>query len=585
MKARRCARTATGLAAKLLLLAGLGSACGAGSGPRLPEPTLAAKVSAQRAFRPLSAAWLRGTPAERARLEPQLQRFAQRFADDPLARLARAWLGWIALDRGDLGRADALARDILTGPPGVTRDLAQVVQGVAERRRGRPERALATLAPLSGKLIDAYVRALLNEEVVSAAIEAGQPDEALRFMADWLREAPEDDAELIRAKIAATLQTVPEAKLLALLERPGPGATDSELRALAAQRLAGLVESRRDAVLARRLLAVAGSLVGDHGEAVAKLAVATESAHLDIHTVGLLLAADPADPGATRRGAEVAAGLASGLGLPGSGARLIVREADARSSVTEALLALLDDGAGLVVAGLDAEQATKAATFAADQRTPVVLLRPQSPGPTLASPFVFIVGDDPDDTTPLLRAALVTRGSKTVLEVREEAVATATTIACDPSLVTPSAALIVQAGPDCTARMLGLLAAPGPKPRFALGLESAGQRVPKGVLQAKTGEFRKDAGATVEGYQAWVRLHRRPPTWFEALGRDVGALASRALRQPALESAARAPTIAGQRAALTEAFARATAELWTTEARGFDGDRLMRRQISVIEQR
>jgi hypothetical protein len=172
-----------------------------------------------------------------------------------------------------------------------------------------------------------------------------------------------------------------------------------------------------------------------------------------------------------------------------------------------------------------------------------------------------------------------------VLEVRDEAVAGATTLACDPSLVAPSAALIVQAGPDCTARMLGLLAAPRPTPRFALGLEAAGERAPAGVLQAKAGEFQKDARATVQGYQTWVRLHRRPPTWFEALGRDAGALAAGAMSRLALSAAHAPTTVAEQRAAVTEAFARATAELWTTEARGFDGDRVMRRQISVIEQR
>jgi hypothetical protein len=564
----------------VVLLAGLSSACG-GSGAGLPVPTLAQGVSAQRAFRPISTEWLGGTPAERARLEPKLRVFIRDFSSDPLTRLAKTWLGWIALDRGELARADAWVRDARTGPEGTTRDLATVVYGATERRRGHPQRALEVLAPFSGKLIDAYVRLLLDEEVVLAALEAGRADEAVRLMAVWLREAPEDELELVRAKITAMMRTVPEAKLLALLEGPKSGGADAALLALAAQRLAELVESRRDAALAQRLLTVAGSLLGDHAETVAKLASATQVARVETRTVGLLISSDPGDPGATRRGAEVAAGLARGLGLPGSGARLIVREAGAHHPVDEALLGFVTDGAALIVAGLNDQQVLAAAAFGAEHQTPVVLIRPPTTGPTLASRFVFVVGDDVAETAALLRAALVARGSPSVLEVREEPVAD-TTISCDlPVGIRSGSGVILQGGPDCAARVFSLLAAQRLRPQVALGLESVGLSAPAGTLRGTAGEFSKGASATTEDYREWMHERGRPPTWFEALGHDVGALASQAMRS--LPADDPAPT-AARRSALTEAFSRASAALWTTQARGFEGDRTLPRQIAVAEQ-
>lgn len=361
--------------------------CGASTEPAI-EPALAARRPAQEVFRPIERAWLEGTAAERARLAGRLSAFEYQFSTDPLARLAKTWSAWIALDEGQTKRARALASEVARGAPGTTRDIARVIVGVALRHEGKPGEAFEVLSPLAGKLIDSYARELFDEEYVLTALEAHKPDDALRFMESWLREVEPADRERVRGNALVMMQSLPEETLLSLLERHRATGAESQTTSLAAERLAVLSQSRRDPELAKKLLDLAPTLLGDQGDAVARIAALHEAARLDARTVGLLLANIDEQPDTARRGAQVAAGLAVGLGLPGSEARLTFREARS-DNVPDQLRALLADGASILVAGITPAQAAEAADFAETQRVPLLLLCPLAD--RSESPYVFIL--------------------------------------------------------------------------------------------------------------------------------------------------------------------------------------------------
>jgi hypothetical protein len=203
-----------------LLIAGLGGlGCGGAQGAGgTPEATLAEASDAQVAFRPLLKRWVRGSTAERAKLEVELYAFAKQHRRDPLERLTEAMLAWIALERGDLPRADTLARRVVRGPPGNTRNIALVVVGAELRRSGDPRAALQVLRPLVSKLIDPWARALLNDEAVASALAARDWAEAIRFMELAVREAGDEDRLAAREAVTARVAAIPDEELISLLE-------------------------------------------------------------------------------------------------------------------------------------------------------------------------------------------------------------------------------------------------------------------------------------------------------------------------------------------------------------------------------
>src|SRR6185436_14909304 len=119
-----------------------------------------------------------------------------------------------------------------------------------------------------------------------------------------------------------------------------------------------------------------------------------------------------------RRGVDLASGVAFGLGLPGSEARLVSRDdGGAAEGLDVAMAELASDGASIVIGGVDEDDADRMARFATQHRIPVVLARPPRPGG--ASPYVFVAGDEPAEVARALVGALVTRGAKPVVVVAE----------------------------------------------------------------------------------------------------------------------------------------------------------------------
>lgn len=565
------------------LLFALGLAGCGGSGMKEPTPVamLAASHGAQAALPPIVEAWAHGQARDRLATEPRLADLVRRYPTDELARTATAHLAWLALERGQVARAVALARAVERGPAGTTKDLALVVEGGALRRQGRPDEAMRALGPLVGRLVDGYARALLDEEVILAALAAKRWDAAVRFIGVWLGEASDEDAEEVRGKVARLLAAVPPETLLAMLAAPHGAATDDDaVRQLLARRLADVAVARKDPSLAKRLLTIARQLLGERGDAVAELAAGATAARVEARTVGLLLSLSSDET--RRRGIDVATGLASGLGLPGSGARLVSRTARAESDgIVEALRALSADGAAVIVAGVDELEATEAARFADANEVSVLVLRPPADG--AGARFGFVLGEDPRAIGEALTAALAKRGATPSAWLGEGAAAASP---CGGALPLADwkragiAGLVVMGSPSCARDALAAVAGSGL--RLAFGLD-AGESARVGELVATAGSFPRARGP--KPYGAAEPAPEGPSGWWAALGHDAGVLVGAAFRALPAEGTDDPVKVRSQRAAVASALAGVEGALFTTEAKGFAGGRVLARTVAVREAR
>ncbi|WP_437733377.1 hypothetical protein [Sorangium sp. So ce1335] len=648
----RLARVPALAAAALLALgaAAAGAGCGAPEGGAAVSPTLSRSPAAQAELHRILTRFANGARAERIALEPELVAFRERYPGDDLVRVADAHLAWIALERGDVRRAAALSAEIEArgrGATGATEDIARVLRGAALRRAGKPKPAFGVLRPLVSKVIDAYVRSLLNEEVTAAAMEAGAWTQALELMGVWLREAGDDERAAVRAQIGALLRKVPIDHLVAALRagQAGGEVVDPEvdLRSLVAERLAIVARERRDVALAKELLDRAGPLLGRQGDAVFEIASGAGTARVEPPTVGLLISTRT--PESRRRGVEIAAGVAHGLGLlrPGSDARLVSRDVGAEGSVDEALSSLTAEGAAVLIAGSSREQATEAARFARTNAIPVLLVHPPEPA-ALDGAFVFVVGDEPARSIEVLAAALAERGARPVALVgggagQQGAGAPAGGAQAGAAGSAPGAAGSAPgaaAGPPGAAeggfalalpcdgsfdpralRTLGIrgliLAGDAPcaeqalraAPRaatIALGFEAA-ISPPPGSLVATAGLFpfaaapagaprppaadapgaTPDAPGASAALSAWLANHPGPPGFWAALGRDAGVLAWAGVQKLPKTGTEDPAEVKARRLAAASAVSRASVALWTTSTTGFGGKRVLPREVGYRE--
>ncbi|WP_437723864.1 hypothetical protein [Sorangium sp. So ce861] len=599
--------------AALIALGAASAGCGAQDGAEAVSPALGGSPEAQAELRRILSRFASGARAERIALEPELLAFRGRHAGDGLARVAAAHLAWIALERGDLRRAEALAAEVEAEGPGATGDLARVLRGAALRRAGKPKPAFGVLRPLVSKVIDAYVRSLLNEEVTTAAMEAGAWTQAVELMGVWLREADDDDRAAIRAQIGALLRKVPLAHLVAAM-RAGEAAGEVvdpqvDLRSLVAERLAIVARERRDVALAKELLDRAGALLGNQGDAISELAAGAGTARVEPPTVGLLLSTRTSE--SRRRGVEIAAGVAHGLGLlrPGSDARLVSRDDGGQGSVDEALSSLTAEGAAVLIAGSDREQATAVAKFARTNAIPVLLVHPPEPA-ALDGAFVFVVGEEPARGIDVLAAALAERGARPValvggdagappaaLAERGVAVALPCDAAFDPRALRPPAVRGLLLAGDAPCAEQAIRAAPRGV-TLALGFEAA-VPPPPGSLVATAGLFPLVAapagaqpppgagGAGSAGAGAalavWLATHPSPPSFWAALGRDAGVLAWAGVQRLPKTGTEDPAEVKARRLAAASALSSAAVELWTTSATGFGGKRVLPRVVGHRE--
>lgn len=576
----------------------IAAACsGSGGTARPPTALVSSSIPADTELRGLLGAFARGGAPERIGMEPSITAFIARHPSDPLVRWAEALLAWIALDRGQLDlaltRAFAAQRAAGTGTVG---DIARTVEGAALRRQGKPEEALLRLTPLVSKLVDGWARALLNKEVVESALDAGKAREALALMSTWLREAGPEERATVRAHLAKSLARVAPSELdrwlqgKRAMELALAAEEELEIRKLVAQQLAAVAIETKDAELAQRLLTVAGSLLGERSEAIAQLATGVSRARVEARTVGLLLSLR--NDKTRRRGAEIADGVAFGLGLPGSAARLVSRDdRGAGKRIEEALNALAADGASIVIAGADEEEANVAAAFAESRRIPVILLRrpsTQAPG----ARFTFVVGVDPVEHESTLISALHARagGSLAILadepirprDPRPEVSAVrGCSEAAAPWKPLGVSGVVLAAQPDC-ARAAIIAAAPE-RLRFAAGFEADAAALPPGSVVTTAGLFPVALGGKPAALAAWLKDHATPPSWWVAMGHDAAVLAYAGVQALPPQGTEEPREVAARRAWAAQALASAQAELWTTEAKGFGGATTLPRTVGVRE--
>lgn len=601
------------------LASGASGGCG-GSGaqdPNAPQPALGSSTEAQTEMRSLLNRWTRGSRPERAALEPDFAAFRRHFPDDDLGRTAGALQAWAALERSDmrtgapdpeaLDRATSVARQVAAQAAGTTRDLAQTIEGAVLRRRGKPEEALAKLVPLVSKLIDDDARALLNEEIVASALAAKRWETAIQLMGVWLREAQTEGRGGVWTRIRRLLKQAPPEELSRILEQRLLAANRStgeqppdvvELHKLLAQQLAEIARERKDVELAQRLLATSGSLLGSQGEPVAQLAASSGRARVEAPTVGLLLSLRT--DVIRRRGAEVAAGLMHGLGLPGSAARVVSRnDGGDPARIGEALSGLSSEGAAVLVAGVDEVEADAAATFAEAREIPVVLLRPPSKA-VKPSGFVFVLGPRPADMQQALAAGLAERGATKIALITDTpgptpgtgAAAAPSIVAIRPCSEVPDTAglralgvsgVITDGEAGCVHAVLAASAGIA-RLRRGFGLDAMTMALPDGSLVPSAGRYPIGAQAQGEPWLAsWYAQRHAPPSFWAGLGRDAGVLAWAGVQALPTEGTEDPKEVLARRSTARQALAAATADLWTTEARGFDGGRVLPRRIGASE--
>jgi hypothetical protein len=587
------------------------------TGELAPVATLATTRQAQEAFRPLRQRWMVESRERRKTLEPELAAFVSRYPKDGLVLLADVYLALIAVDRGDMARADRLVRLALGGPEGTTRDLAEVAHAAILRRTGEPVQALDRLVPLIGKLIDPYARVLFDEELIGAAIAAQRWYEAVAYLDIWLRDALDVDAVPVRAEVEKILAVIPNDTLERMLQvmtsersRTGYG---NDLRQLIGTRLAAVAVQQGDTELARRLVDTnaAGAALADVSEGLEELASSGGNPRVDGRKIGLLVS-----PGASRlgpRSAEVLSGRIDALRHSAAEAsfaedhvRLATRDAREVKQTDLALVSLASQGATVLVAGLDAAQADVAAAFSARTKIPVILFSRPDKTSALSS-SVFVLADDEERVAALLASALVEKKARVVATVGaavprgtdERAAAFVDSVACEAAARTageprfPVASwraanvdslLLLGDAPCGSDAVDEALSAGMTKVRAAAGLlaasmASAPARIP--IIFASAGRFPARQGDPIAS--GYVKRNGAPPGWFAALGHDAAMLARAALDAVPERRVEDPAAVARFHAEVRRAMASAETDLWSTDARGFGGGNAIAREWKVVE--
>jgi hypothetical protein len=567
-----------------------GAACSGGSTGPVGVPDLSENLDAQRDIQRMRAIWERGDADARRGLEPALARHVKVHKEDPTARVAKAMLAFLALDRQELERASGLAQPIVLGDVGTTRDMAWVVLGSVARRRGKAATALKMLEPLFNKVIDPVARDTLNEELTLAALESEKFDPAVRYLRAWMRQSVRSGNAVAPHDVARLFTRFPAKNLLALLVQENEAEKpDAELSRAIARHLAVAAIEAQDVALARSLIDVAGPLLGDMADPVARVAVRGSTVRLERNTVGLLL---PLRTEQTkRRGIEVAIGLALALEVPGSKARIVSRDDQRDVSTTDESLALLNsDGAAVIVAGYDVKEADLALGYAERTGVPMILLRPPS-RPVPKDGHVFVLGEDPFAVRDALATALAARGALEVallvsergdgaVPAPKEGRGIVAVQPCGATLdfvrTAGATGLIVDGGPACAADALGRREG---RLALAFGLDTSSPGAPG--VHAACGIF-PDPSKSADPLLAKFReTERVEPSWWVALGHDAGLLVKAAVAELPQQDADDAAAHAQRKELVARAVARAQVDLWTTEARGFAGGRVIPRTIKT----
>jgi hypothetical protein len=578
------------------VFAGVLAACSASKVIEPSVPDYASGSLAEDSFQALRAKWEHGDREARLALEPALAHHAETHAKDPTARVANAMRALVSAARGDAAKASGLATPIVLGPPGVTRDMALVAEASALRHEGKPKEALAILKPLFGRMLDPFGRDMLNEEATMAAVDVEDFGDAIRFMRGWVRETEGADRDEMERRIAALLAKIPADPLLQLVrDVKGTDEIDSPLLRRVGERLTSLVLATKDVDLAKILMTEARPILGDKTDEVARVAARGAAIRLESNTVGVLLSLRSEE--LQRRGLEVSNGLALALGIPGSAARVVSRDDQGSEAMVDDALALLNaDGAAVIIAGADTKEADKARAYAERTNVPVLLLRPPSK-PVRPDGPVFVVGDDPVAVRGALVRSLGAAGFERLAIVvgdRDDgdvptASDGATIVGVTPCgstmdflAVQKATGLVLDGSPRCTTEAADHIPA---GVAVALGLDAP--FAIKARARARAGFYPVPPipSAADSDIARFLELGRGAPSWWAGLGHDAGKLAWAAVKDLPSEVPADTEAMSARKALVTSRVASADVQLWTTDARGFRGGRVVARDVVIAAER
>lgn len=330
---------------------------GKASDPLAPVPTLASSGSAAEAFGDLRREWTGATSGDRVSLEPWVAALHERYADDPASRYAVLYLAWIALEKGDFNTATRLANELQAGPRGAIQDLSTLLQGAILRRTGHPDEAWEKLRPLLGKLFDPFARELLHDEASQSTLDARRWQDSLTVLDRWMRDAADEDAEVVRAAVERAVARIPTLTLEQLLNRmqqelkQGVARHNPQLRKLIVRRLAKIALSRGDTALAKRLyeLEKGGDLevLGEEREGVVELAGGDDKPRVSGRLVGVIVLST--EPTENSRTSDLMMASTWFAKTANDNVVYRVREVTASNQVKEAISSLIVEGVSAVI--------------------------------------------------------------------------------------------------------------------------------------------------------------------------------------------------------------------------------------------
>lgn len=601
-----CARRQRLARSSPLLLAtlALGLSCQKGEQP--PESRVAAAESrnAQRELRQLEAEWTVASSLERQKLRARLEDFVLRYQNDASSARARLLLARSLLLAEQASAAEQALAPVLALPAGLSRDEATIVLAAVRHQQKRDEEALQLIEPLAGKLVTDEARHEFSEVRVKAALAARRWRLAVDTMVAWVNDAGAR-ADEVRPWVSRALVQVPDQALSRVLEDWSQTPTESEGRTFVTGVIVHHLVKRAletdDPRLARHLLAHSPTWLrtSDAADELSVLASrAEEVAHVTGRLVGVVVGGP--DQMSKARSAALAAGLMQGLSArsPAGGTiRLVFEGADA--GIRPALAALRGQGAVILVGATDPVSALDALGFAESRRVPVVVLASPLEFSAERLEYGFDFGAALDEQRAAMEAALGAANLSPAVFVGPldtpcpafESRPGESTLPLVQWKELGVKAIGLLGDARCAEQVMSEAAGLPSRPRFVLGLE-AGTALPKApsargavapLAYVAAGSFPSSQGTKSDRFQPGEGAEMRASaSFFEALGRDLGALLAVALEQVPTSSASEPEAVRQLHDRARDGLLQASAPLVTTAHKGFRGHHQIERELGVV---
>ena len=585
--------------------------CGSSSqtGPE-PEVALASSERAQSEFRALRQRWVMTPLDARVGLERPLTAFVQRHPTDPQGRVARIYLAWISLQRGQLELADQWAALAEPGSAGSARDLLQVVRAGLLLSRGQAEQAYQDLLELQGRLIDDDDHLLCLDQLVLSALESNRHREATLHILELAAQAARRHRERMWRTLEPRLKSIPlpvlEASLSTLSQAPSDdrsvrpaehAAAVDWMRRQILELLSHSALEQRDVELAQRLVSAPAARHTSESNKNELMLLATRGALAPLvasRTLGLAL--QTADAASRQRSVDVAAGIANALDLT-EGERhvdpivLTTRQVEP-VGVRETLARLAGEGAALLVGGFDPPSAREAAEFSRERGVPVLLLHEPAPGPELPA-SVWIIGADDAAANRVLRSELGRRAEVISVGAPETPCPAAGASDKLPALrrVSPRGlplAVCFESSAECARSVLMSLSPAESPALIGLGLNALtalGDELASGaeIWALGAGRLPHFEGSRDAALTRWFDTRGRAPGWYAALGHDAALLAELALPKSKAAIVRDAEQVAAIHEQVASGLARSMlSDLWTSDGGSFDAAHRLSREFRVV---